>query len=80
MVMVDAGTSYKSGGYLPDKSDASTIPTFDDFCTMAEMTTGQKLHKLQTDGAYHSDAWREYCQCHGIIHEVTAPYSSAQMG
>ncbi len=25
-------------------------------------------------------AWREYCQKYGIIHEFTAPYSSAQNG
>ena len=31
MMIVDAGTSYKSGAYLPDKSDATTIPTFDAF-------------------------------------------------
>lgn len=29
MVIFDAGTSFKSRMYLPDKSDATTIPTLD---------------------------------------------------
>ena len=29
---------------------------------------------------YESSAWREYCQTHGITHEFTAPYLSAQNG
>ena len=80
MIIVDAGTSYKSGGYLPDKSDESTIPTLDLFQTRAEMTAGKKLHRLQSDGAYNLAAWANYCQHHRITHEVTALYLSAQNG
>lgn len=61
MIMVDAGTSYKLGGYLPNKSDDSTIPTFDAFWTRAEATMGKKLHCLWCDRAYNSAAWEEYC-------------------
>ena len=80
MVIVDAGTSFKSGAYLPDKSDAMTIAAFKAFCTKAETTTERKICWLWTDWAYDSVAWKEYCQCHGITHEFTAPYSSAQNG
>jgi len=40
MPIVNAGTSYKYGGYLPDKSDVSTIAAFDDFCAKAESLMG----------------------------------------
>src|ERR1700679_450425 len=80
MIIVDARTSYKYGAYLPDKSDATTIHAFEIFHTRAETTTGKKLHRLRTDRAYESAAWGEYCQRHGITHEFTAPYSSAQNG
>ena len=78
--MVDAGTSHKSRAYLPDKSDATTIPTFDAFHTRAETTTGKKLCRIWSDHAYDSTAWDEYCKQYGITHEFTAPYSSAQNG
>ena len=80
MVIVDAGLSHKSGVYLPDKSDTTTIQTFNNFCTKAETMTRRKIHRLQTDQAFESTAWEEYCQHHGIMHEFTAPYSSAQNG
>jgi len=42
--------------------------------------TGRKIRKLWTDRAFDSHAWEEYCQEHNILHEFTAPYSSAQNG
>ena len=80
MVIVDAGSSHKTGVYLPDKSDTTTIQTFNNFCTKAETMTRRKIHQLQTDQAFESTAWEEYCQHHGIMHEFTALYSSAQNG
>jgi Integrase core domain len=80
MIIVDAGTSHKYGEYLQDKSDTTTLAAFDMFCIAAETTTGRKICRLQTDRAFNSAAWRDYCQAHGIIHEFTAPYSSAQNG
>lgn len=80
MMIVDAGASHKYGVYLQDKSDTSTIAGFDTFRTTAETLTGRKIRRLRTDRAFESNAWKEYCQTHGIIHEFTAPYSSAQNG
>jgi hypothetical protein len=80
MPIVDAGTSFKHGAYLPDKSDLSTIAAFDVFRAKAEALTGRKIRRLRTDRAFESAAWETYCQKHGIIHEFTAPYSSAQNG
>ena len=80
MIIVDAGTAYKYGAYLANKSDNTTIEAFDIFQVRAETLTGRKLHRLRTDGAFGSSAWSEYLQKYGIIHEPTAPYSSAQNG
>ena len=46
MVIVDAGTSYKYGAYLSDKSDRTTIATFDIFRVNAETITGKKVCRL----------------------------------
>ena len=80
MIIVDAGTSFKYDAYLLDKSDSTTLLTFEIFCTKAETATGRKFHQLRTDQAYKSSAWGEYCQQHGITHKFTAPYSSPQNG
>ena len=80
MIIVDARTSYKYGAYLADKSDPTILATFEVYCAEAETVTGRKIHRLWTDRAYESSAWTKYCQCHGIAHEFTAPYSSAQNG
>ena len=80
MPIIDAGSSYKHGAYLNDKSDVSTIAAFDVFRAKAESLTGRKIRRLRTDRAYESAAWEEYCSRHSIIHEFTAPYSSAQNG
>ena len=80
MIIVDAGTSHKYGAYLRDKSDITTMASFETFHTIAETLTGKKIRRLCTDRAFNSANWREYCQAHGIIHELTAPYSSAQNG
>ena len=80
MIIVDGGSSFKYGVYLSDKSDATTISAFEMFRTKAETATGRKIRKMRTDRAYESTAWEEYCKSHGITHEFTAPYSSAQNG
>ena len=80
MVIVDAGTSFKYGAYLSDKSDTTILSIFEVFRAKAETTTGRKIRRLRTDRAYESSAWGDYCRRHGITHEFTAPYSSAQNG
>jgi transposase InsO family protein len=80
MIIVDGGTSYKYGVYLSDKSDTTTISAFDNFRIKAETLTGRKIRRVRTDRAFESAAWEDYCKSHGIIHEFTAPYSSAQNG
>ena len=80
MLVIDAGTSFKYGTYLSDKSDATVLSSFEVFRAKAETLTGKKIRRLRTDRAFESSAWREYCQQHGITHEFTAPYSSAQNG
>ena len=80
MIIVDAGTSYKHGAYLADKSDSTTLAAFDTFRTQAEKMTGHPIRRIQSDGAFETTTWKEYCQRNGIVHEFTAPYSSSQNG
>jgi hypothetical protein len=80
MIIVDAGTPHKHGAYLADKSDSLTLEAFDIFCSQAETTTGGKIHQLQMDGAFNTNAWKAYCQKKGIVNEFMVPYSSAQNG
>lgn len=80
MIIVDAGTSYKCEAYLSDKLDSTTTGAFDIFRVQSEAMTGKKLVRLRTDGAFNTAAWRAYDQKHGIVHELSAPYSSSQNG
>ncbi len=80
MPIINAGTSYKDGAYLSDKADDSTIPAFDVFRARAESMTGCRVRRLRTDRAFDSGAWEDYCRQHSIVHEFSAPYSSAQNG
>ena len=80
MIIVDAGTSYKHGAYLHDKTDSTTLEAFEVFRTTSEALTDRKVQHLHTDGAFDTSAWRTYDQKLGITHELSAPYSSAQNG
>ena len=80
LIIVDAGTSFKYGAYLADKSDATVSDAFEVFRTKGETVTSRKLRRIRTDGAFDSPAWKDYYQTRGITHEISAPYSSAQNG
>ena len=80
MIIVDAGTSYKYGAYLVDKSDTTTLAAFNIFHRQAETATGHKICQICCDGTFGTMAWKEYCQCLGITQELSAPYSSSQNG
>lgn len=80
MVIVDSGSSYKHGSFLADKSDLTVLEAFNVFHNTAEMLTGRKIRRLQSDGAFNSGMWVEFYQRHGITHESSAPYLSTQNG
>ncbi|KAF7353204.1 Gag-Pol polyprotein [Mycena sanguinolenta] len=80
MIIVDSVTGHKHTAYLPDKSDDSTIPAFEEYRLMAERQTGKKLKRVRTDKAFLSARWKEYFKSRGILHEPTAPYSSPENG
>ena len=56
------------------------MTAFEAFWAQAEKTTGRKLRRLRADGAFNTGGWKDYCQQNGIVHELTAPYSSSQNG
>jgi Reverse transcriptase (RNA-dependent DNA polymerase)/GAG-pre-integrase domain/Integrase core domain len=80
MIMIDAGTSCKYGAFLADKSDTTTLATFEVYRTQVEAETGRKIRRLRSDGAFDTTAWKNYCQPLGIKQEFSAPYSSSQNG
>lgn len=80
MPIVDSGTSFKHGVFLADKSDETTIQAFDDYRIMAENQTNRRIRRLRADNAFAGSKWVDYCKEHGIILELTAPYSSAENG
>lgn len=49
MIIIDAGTSFKYGAYLSDKSDITTLSAFETFRTKAETLTGRKIRRVRTD-------------------------------
>ena len=49
MPIVDGGLSYKYGAYLSDKSDSSTIATFDAFQATTEVLSGHKVCRIHTN-------------------------------
>ena len=80
MIIIDAGSSFKYGAYLTDKSDTTTLAAFDIFRTRTEAIVGRKIRRLRSDGAFETTAWKDYCQPLGITQEFSAPYSSSQNG
>ena len=49
---------------------------------MAERTTGKKLKAIRTDNGpeFVNALWSAYTKEHGIIHELTTPYTPQQDG
>ena len=80
IIIVDAGTSYKYGAYLSDKSDSTNLAAFEIFHARAETATRKKIRRLRADGAFDTATWRDYLQKHGIAQELMAPYSLSQNG
>ena len=80
MIIIDAGSSYKYGAFLADKSDSTTLEAFETFKNKVETLTNRKIRRLRTDGAFTSGIWGEFYKRHGLTHEQSAPYSSAQNG
>ena len=79
MNIIDDFSGYVWSLPLKAKSDAaSTLITWH---RAVENQTGQKLKILITDnGELISRSVHDWCSMHGIDHQLTAPYTSAQNG
>ena len=62
MMIVDAGSSYKYGAFLADKSDSAILGAFEIFRNQAETLTGRKICRLWSNGAFNSGTWTEFYQ------------------
>ncbi|GAU15418.1 hypothetical protein TSUD_44550 [Trifolium subterraneum] len=61
---------------------SEVFDVFKKFKVMAEKQSDHKLKVLKTDGGgeYVSNAFSEYCEAEGIMHEVIPPYTPQQNG
>jgi transposase InsO family protein len=64
--------------FLEKKSEA--FETFKEFKVMIEKTMGKKIRSLRSDrgGEYLSNQFKSYCENHGILRFLTAPYTPQQ--
>ncbi|GAU22960.1 hypothetical protein TSUD_247040 [Trifolium subterraneum] len=64
------------------KRKSEVFDVFKKFKAMAEKQSDHKLKVLKTDGGgeYVSNAFSEYCEAEGIMHEVIPPYTPQQNG
>jgi len=64
------------------KAKDEVFSVFQKFKVMAKKQSGQALKVLRTDrsGEYTSKAFNTYFEQHGIIHQVTTPYTPQHNG
>jgi transposase InsO family protein len=66
---------------IPLRSKDEAAPVLQDWHRTVENRSGEQLKILVTDnGELVSCAMTEWCSAHGIEHQLTAPYTSAQNG
>lgn len=58
------------------------LQVFQKFKSLVERQSGQKIKVLRTDGGgeYTSTEFNNFCENHGIVHEVTPPYTPQHNG
>ncbi|KAF5374245.1 hypothetical protein D9758_004532 [Tetrapyrgos nigripes] len=76
---MDAVTSKNMVDFLKDRTAETLIRKLEVCRTEAETQASQKLERIRTDNPpeWRSHAFQAWTSKHGIIHEFTAPYSSA---
>lgn len=64
------------------KLKSEVFETFKIFKSMVEKQTGRSIKILRTDGGgeFCSTEMSNYCKEHGIVHEITAPYTPQHNG
>jgi hypothetical protein len=82
MVFVDGSSGNTENFFLTNKEMETTIFCFDTYRKRSENSTGKKLLRVRTDNGteFKNSVWEEYFAANGIIHEYTAPYTSASNG
>jgi hypothetical protein len=82
MILVDGSSGETENFFLANKEMGTTLSCLDIYRKRAENVTGKKILRLRTDNGleFKNAVWEEYCAANGIIHEFTAPYTSASNG
>jgi Integrase core domain len=79
MLFTDGGAGHSEVYFLVNKLAETTLQVLKSYHKMSEKQTGKPLKHVRTDEGLEFDnkLWREYLAEHGIIHEMTSPYSSS---
>ena len=79
-VLIDDHSRYMWTALLREKSAA--FEKFQNFKSLVEQETHTKLKTLRTDrgGEFTSREFQSYCEKHGVMRHLTAPYSPQQNG
>ena len=64
------------------KAKSEAFDMFQKFKILVEKQSGKLINILRTDGGgeYNSKVVEKFCEDNGIVHEVTAPYTSQHNG
>ena len=79
LTFTDSGTSHRKIFFLADKQAKTTLEALKQYHALAECQTSRNLKQIQSDEGteFVNETWNVYLRNYGIIHETTAPYSSA---
>lgn len=80
VIFKDAATSFRYVYFLKNKCDV--LNRFKKYNSMIKNKFSHSVHILHTDNGreYLSNDFKEYLDCEGISHELTAPYTPEQNG
>ncbi|TFY57497.1 hypothetical protein EVJ58_g6983 [Rhodofomes roseus] len=82
MTIHDGASSYEECELLRTKEASETLEAFKAYHARAELQTGKKLRRIRTDNGpeFENALWESYTREHGIVHELTTPYTPQQDG
>jgi hypothetical protein len=80
MLFTNRGAGHSKVYFLANKLAKMTLQALKHYHKLSEKQTGKPLKQNRMDEGSEFDdrLWKEYLAEHGIIHEMTSPYSSSR--